>query len=63
MPDPLQRAHDELTANADYMKTIANATQRLNDAVSELLDSLPEATRLDLARRLADELQQGTPDP
>lgn len=58
-PDPqedeLQGLRDDLAAKVDYMKTIANATQRLTDAVSGLLDSLPEETRAQIARQLAEE--------
>lgn len=61
MQDPLRPLHDELSSNADAMLAVARATQRLGSAVDELLASLPEATRAELARRLAEELQNPNP--
>ena len=51
----IQHMQDDLITHADYMKTVASATHRLHDAVNQLLDSLPESTRADLARRLMEE--------
>jgi hypothetical protein len=61
MQDPLRPLHDELSSNVDAMLAVARATHRLGNAVEELMASLPEATRAELARQLAEELQKPNP--
>lgn len=57
----VQAMQDDLAAHADYLKTVARATQKLSGAVEDLLASLPPETRDAIAKQLAAELEQQQP--